>query len=132
MARVCRTVPPLSLAELRALVGVPEGACPAFAELNRAVLQRALQDINAVTPLCMGLQPFRVGRRAELFELLRRPEDDGLSQTAGREARRAASLAQGGDQERGGADDPVGGGGRRARLAQEGSARRPDSVRWLL
>ena len=87
MTTARRKVPPLSLAELRALLGVPGGAYPEFAEFNRAVLQRALQEINAVTPLCMGLQPFRVGRRVETFELLCSPEGDGLAQTAGREAR---------------------------------------------
>ena len=87
MTTARRKVPPLNLAELRALVGVPEGAYPAFAEFNRAVLQRALQDVNAVTSLGMGLQPYRVGRRVEMFELLCSPEGDGLVQTAEREAR---------------------------------------------
>ena len=87
MTTARRKVPPLSLAELRALVGVAEGAYPAFAEFNRAVLQRALQDVNAVTSLSMGLQPYRVGRRVEMFELLCSPEGDGLAGTAGREAR---------------------------------------------
>ena len=87
MTTARRKVPPLSLAELRALLGVPGGAYPEFAEFNRAVLQRALQEINAVSPLCMGLQPFRVGRRVEMFELLCGPDGEGAAQAAEREAR---------------------------------------------
>ena len=51
MTTARRKVPPLNLAELHALVGEPDGAYPKFAELNCAVLQRALQDIKTVTPL---------------------------------------------------------------------------------
>lgn len=88
-----------TVAELRAVLGVPEGKLMRFADLNRRAIQSAIEEINQLSRLTLTATPKKVGRTiasvtisweakadpAEMRRELDRPK-------VGRQARRKGST----------------------------------------
>lgn len=88
-----------SVAELRALLGVPEGKHKRFAELNRWALKAAIEEINQLSRLTLTATPKKVGRTVVSVTIGWEEKPDPAeakreldSHSAGRKARREGTA----------------------------------------
>lgn len=84
-----------SVAELRALLGVPEGKLTRFSHLNLRAIQPAVAEINQLSRLTLTATPNKVGRTVASVTISWRVKDDASAakrelqgHSTGREARR--------------------------------------------
>lgn len=93
------------VAELRAVLGIPEGKIKRFADLNRDVLKPALAEINQLSRLTLTATPNKIGRTVASVTIAWKVKDDPAPARreldrpkAGRKVRRdgtAETVAQG-------------------------------------
>ena len=88
-----------TVAELRALLGVPEGKHKRFAELNRWTLKPAVSEINQLSRLIITATPHKIGRTVASVTIGWQVKDDPTpakrevqGHSAGRKARRDGSA----------------------------------------
>jgi Initiator Replication protein len=91
----------LTVAELRALMGVSEGKLDRFSNLNQRVIQPAIAEINQISRLFLSATPNKIGRtvasvtihwEAKPQELTREAKRELDRPKVGREARRDGSA----------------------------------------
>ena len=89
------TAKTFSVAELRAVLGVPEGQQKRFADLNRNCLQTAIAEINQLSRLTLTATPNKIGRTVASVTIAWQVKDDPApakrelqGHSVGRKARR--------------------------------------------
>mgnify|MGYP000878046475 CR=1 FL=1 len=99
------TAKTFSVAELRAVLGVPEGKLNRYADLNRRAIQPAVEEINQLSRLTLTATPNKIGRTVDSVTIAWQVKDDPApakrelqGHSAGRKARRdgtAETVADG-------------------------------------
>ena len=74
-----------TVAELRALLGVPAGKLDRFADLHRRAIQSAIDEINQLSRLTLTATPHKVGRTVAAVEIGWEVKGEGAKAAAVRE-----------------------------------------------
>ena len=65
--RLRRFTENLTMQEIRDVLGVEEGRLSDYRNLNLRAIQPALEEVNAITPYQVAIQPKKKGRKVESF-----------------------------------------------------------------
>jgi len=65
--RLRRFTENLTVEELRSILGVEEGKLDTYSNLKKFAIQPALEEVNAITPYQVAIQPKKKGRKVESF-----------------------------------------------------------------
>jgi plasmid replication initiation protein len=93
----------LSVEEIRELLGVEDGKLSTYSNLNKFAIQPALEEVNAITPYTVAIEPKKKGRKVVSFlmgwnakgeEQLKEAYSELHKHSAGRKARLANEVDQ--------------------------------------